>query len=142
MSLWSWLFGSGSVADSPPPRKAPVPPRHLEGNGEFGFDIVGESYYQEALKAIVGGKTDESVEFECLASLVCEDDNPHDSNAVAIYIQGKKVGHLARPVAAGFRDIQRRHGWTGQVVTADAMIVGGWDRGKRGTGNFGVKLDI
>lgn len=137
MSWFSRLFGGGSV----PTKRMPAT-KHLEGDGSFDFDIVGESHYQDALERIVGGRTDESVEFECLASLICEDDNPYDSNAVAVYINGYKVGHLARPVAAGFRDIQRRHGWVGQIVTADAIIVGGWDRGNRGKGDFGVKLDI
>ncbi len=137
MSWLSRLFGDGPAQ----PERIPAT-KHLDGDGSFDFDIVGESYYQDALERIVGGRTDESSEFECIASLVCEDDNPHDSNAVAVYINGQKVGHLARPVAAGFRDIQRRHGWVGQIVTADAMIVGGWDRGGRGKGHFGVKLDI
>lgn len=137
MGWFSRLFGG-----TPAPEKRIPATKHLDGDGSFDFDIVGESHYQDALERIVGGRTDESVEFECLASLICEDDNPYDSNAVAVYINGQKVGHLARPVAAGFRDIQRRHGWVGQIVTADAMIVGGWDRGNRGRGDFGVKLDI
>lgn len=137
MGWFSRLFGGASA----PQKRIPLT-KHLEGDGSYDFDIVGESHYQDALERIVGGRTDESVEFECLASLTCEDDNPYDSNAVAVYINGQKVGHLARPVAVGFRDIQRRHGWVGQIVTADAMIVGGWDRGHRGKGDFGVKLDI
>ncbi|MDF3606336.1 hypothetical protein PE067_09410 [Paracoccus sp. DMF-8] len=135
MGWLSRLFGG---EPSPQPNRS----MHLEGDGSFEFDIVGESHYQDALARIVGGRSDESAEFDCIAAIICEDDNPHDENAVAIYINGQKVGHLARPVAAGYRDMLKKHGWVGWSITADAMIVGGWDRGARGRGDFGVKLDI
>lgn len=133
MGWFSRLFGGG---------QQPIRSMHLEGDGSFDFDIVGESHYQDALTSIVGGRSDESVELDCVAEIVCEDDNPHDAKAVAIYINGRKVGHLARTVASGYRDMLKKHGWVGWSITADAMIVGGWDRGSRGKGDFGVKLDI
>ncbi|MEE9313735.1 MAG: HIRAN domain-containing protein [Rhizobiaceae bacterium] len=101
------------------------------------FDIVGESYYQQNLTKITGGKTEESAEFHCEAKLVPEKNNPHDSNAVKITINGLQVGHLSRDDAADYRD------WFGSVkAKCDSVIVGGWDRGNRGAGHFGVKLDI
>ena len=37
------------------------------------------------------------------AVLVAEDDNPHDANAVAIWVQGLKEGHLSRANARRYR---------------------------------------
>jgi HIRAN domain len=69
----------------------------LSGGLEVG--VVGESHYQEALIAIAGGKSPESVRISTQAILVPESDNPYDPNAVAVYIDGRKVGHLPRPAA-------------------------------------------
>jgi protoporphyrinogen oxidase len=52
----------------------------LSGGLEVG--VVGESHYQDALTAIVGGKRPESVRIPTQATLVPEPDNPYDPNAV------------------------------------------------------------
>jgi hypothetical protein len=126
MGLLGWLFG----------RKDNRKVVRLEA-GDCDFDIVGESFYQEDLERICGGKTEDGVEFECEAALVPEAGNPHDKNAVRIEINFKKVGHLSREHAAEYRKIL---GTT--VSICDSMIVGGWNRGKKDQGHFGVKLDI
>ena len=117
-------------------------PFHLDGEGAFDFDIVGESHYQGALENIAGPRTDESVEHECIAHLICEDRNPYDSNAVAVHIDGKKVGYLSCAHAKFWRSTMSKVGRSGQPASVDALIVGGWDRGERGKGSYGVKLDL
>jgi hypothetical protein len=78
----------------------------LSGGLEVG--VVGESHYQDALTAIVGGKRPESVRIPTQATLLPEPDNPYDPNAVAVYIAGQKVGHLPRPAAQAFAPVGRR----------------------------------
>jgi hypothetical protein len=78
----------------------------LSGGLEVG--VVGESHYQDVLTAIVGGKRPESVRIPTQATLVPELDNPYDPNAVAVYIAGRKVGHLPRPAAQAFAPVGRR----------------------------------
>jgi hypothetical protein len=112
---------------------------HMEGDGSFDFDIVGEASYQDALDIIAGGKTKDGHEIECVASLMREPHNSHDPNAVAVLIEGRKVGYMPREAAAGMAKLMDQHGYT--QVTADAMIVGGWSDGK-GEGHYGVKLDL
>lgn len=41
-------------------------------------------------------RRDERVRSDICGVLVAEDDNPYDANAVAIWVQGLKVGHLSR----------------------------------------------
>jgi len=61
---------------------------HLRGSGAFALPIVGESHYQEALEAICGPRSDEGEDRRVEARLVLENDNPHDSMAVRVDIQG------------------------------------------------------
>jgi hypothetical protein len=118
----------------------------MEGDGDFETDVVGESHYQDALAEIAGPKTEAGVDLEVKAQLVPEPDNPTDPQAVAVYIQGRKVGHLARDMAAQWVAIQARRGETGQVVEVDANITGGWRQALQGggfsEGAFGVTLDV
>jgi HIRAN domain len=126
--------GSGSPQPSQPTTVM------LSGGLEVG--VVGESHYQDALTAIGGGKRTESVRIPTQATLVPEPDNPYDPNAVAVYIAGRKVGHLPRPAAQAFAPVGRRLAGQQQVGACSATITGGWDRGDGDTGHFGVILDL
>jgi len=114
---------------------------NIQGPGNFEFDVVGESHYQDALESIAGAKEDESKEHKCVAELVFDDDNPHDNQAVLVAIDGKKVGHLSRKHAREFRAELTRQGLNVRVCRVPARIVGGWKRGSD-IGHFGVKLDL
>lgn len=144
LAAWgvSKLFGTARrVGQGPAPAV-----RQMEGDGDFETDVVGESHYQDALAEIAGPKTEAGVDLEVKAQLVPEPDNPTDPQAVAVYIQGRKVGHLARDLAAQWVAIQGRRGETGQIVEVDANITGGWRQalqdGGTSEGAFGVTLDI
>jgi len=66
-----------------------------EGEGEaadYSVKIVGESYRQDALEEICGGRDTESANLTATARLVREDDNAHDDRAVKVVIQGRHVG--------------------------------------------------
>jgi hypothetical protein len=121
-------------------------PIRFDGEGEYEFDVVGESYYQEALSRICGGKCEDGHELEVDATLVHEDENPFDDMAIAVMIEGEKVAHLGRDEARTFRRILADKGLTGRAVVVPAMIVGGWLRERRDgridEGSFGVKLDL
>ncbi|MGB5903487.1 MAG: HIRAN domain-containing protein [Xanthobacteraceae bacterium] len=147
MGLFSRLFGRQPVESEPKPlwrtsrQQAPI--RYVViGSGDFDFDIVGESRYQDALDRICGGKTDGGHEIEVEAMLIEEPSNSHDANAVKVTIQGHTVGYLARPDAEEYKHHVRYAGHAGQFVRVKAVIVGGWDRGRRGAGHYGVRLDM
>ena len=113
----------------------------IDGDGTFGFEIVGESFYQDAIAAVAGPKIEDGYELEVEAALAPENDNKFDSNAVGVWIQNRKVGHLSKAAAKAYRnDLGTQH------AECDALIVGGWRRTRRdGTideGHFGVRLDI
>jgi HIRAN domain len=109
--------------------------------GSDDLEVVGESYYQENLWRLVGPRwPDDRIRHSVYAVLVAEDDNPHDANAVAVWVQGLKVGYLSRADARRYRPgllgLQRRHG---QPVTLNSVIAGGGIR-EDGPGRLGVFL--
>jgi len=133
MGLLSWLFGGSKPSN---------PLANLPGPGTYSIDIVGESHYQRALESICGGRTEDSQRKEVVATLVHENDNPHDNKAIRIDISGKTVGYLSRDNARDYRKKLKEAGHPGITATCSAIIVGGWDRGSGDKGHFGVKLDL
>ena len=114
----------------------------LGGTGQFAFDIVGESHYQDALEKICGGRSEDGAEEQVEATLYLEDENKFDSKAVRVDIQGKTVGYLSRDDARSYRRQLASAGHPKLIGRCDALIVGGWKRGSRDKGHFGAKLDL
>jgi hypothetical protein len=110
--------------------------------GQFGWDIVGESKYQAALKELCGGTCEDGYDLEVWALLVPETGNPHDENAVAVHMDTGLVGYLDRNNARRFRFAIGKQGLGGYAFKVPAKVVGGWDRGNGDVGFFGVKLDL
>lgn len=71
----------------------------LEGDGSFAFHAVGESHYMDAISSIIRSapKDEQAVgRVTKLAVLLPEPENPYDKRAIAIVIDGKKVGHVPK----------------------------------------------
>jgi hypothetical protein len=111
----------------------------LEGTEDL--EVVGESHYQENLWRLVGvSRRDERVRSGIYALLVAEYDNPYDANAVAIWIQGLKVGHLSRADARRYRPgLLRLQDHYRQPIALEGVIAGGGMR-QDGPGRLGVFL--
>jgi hypothetical protein len=121
------LRGWAKGLDSP----APAQFENFDDGGSFNQEVVGEASYQEALRSIAGRG---EVRHECRAVLSLEDSNPHDSNAVAVLVDGKRVGYLSRSDANRYR---KKLAPTGAFGTCPAVIVGGGNQR-----NLGIWLDI
>lgn len=152
MGFLSSLLGalSGATANKAlsPPKSGPEtcwwdhPQVFPLGAGRgFTTDIVGESYWQDNIGRIVGGKCEKGYKSEVVAQLVFED-NPHDPNAVAVMIDTRPVGWIPRHEAAEFRKEMLAVNPERQAMTCKAKIVGGWDDGEGNEGSFGVKLSL
>jgi len=114
----------------------------LPGPKTFSIGVVGESHYQSAVESICGGRTDQGHEKIVEAVLLHEDNNPYDSKAIRVDIQGNTVGYLSRENARQYRKRLEKAGHKGMTATCFAMVVGGWDRGSGDKGHFGVRLDL
>ncbi len=106
---------------------------------EFPCEVVGESRYQDDLEEICGGRDNEGNRERVVASLIPEDDNKFDGQAVKVVIEGYKVGYLSRENARKFR---RKHKNRKSPFRCDAIILGGWDRGEGDIGHYGVRLKV
>lgn len=158
MGIFSSLFGKPKpkTPDRPTPPRPPrvikrkgqwiqVGGRHyyaarhpeiqMEKNHPLDFDIVGESHYQENLKWLVGESAPAGDKYVEKATLILEDDNPYDEDAVRVDIEGLTVGYLSRVDAIAFRakECERQ---------CHAAIVGGFEMDDGSRASYGVKLDL
>lgn len=104
--------------------------------------VVGESHYRAAIERVTGGARPEGVKIVTWAVLVPERDNPYDANAIGVYIDGAKVGHLNREEAASFRPVLERIAAAGRVAYCRADVYGGWNRSRRDIGDYGITLYV
>lgn len=122
-------------------RNADTRPGSVAANAIFGgsapLEVVGESFYQEAIEKIVRG-TNGYARIAVIATLFPETDNAYDANAISVWISSLKVGHLSRADAAMFRpgllDLQRR---LGAAISLPGVLVGGGE----GRPYYGVFLN-
>lgn len=108
----------------------------IRGIGDFDLEVVGESHYQDALRnaldALPGRRK------ICEATLVMEDDNPHDPKAVAVFISGNQVGYLDRDAARTFRKHIAGQNLPAGNYTCQAKLFGG----TKTKPSIGVWLDV
>lgn len=106
-------------------RAATSSPDHPSGRAARW--VVGESYYQPALCSLAkwapGG---DKVSHNIVAMLVPEPDNPYDENAIAVRIEGRKVGHLSGEDAVRYGPgVRRLMAEQGDHVALTGVIAGG-----------------
>jgi hypothetical protein len=91
-----------AVAKAVTPQKPKAKPKSkapARGHGEYAQEVVGESNYQPALRAIQASKDKPFHR----ARLVPEDANPFDNLAVRVDVAGHTVGYLPRADARRWR---------------------------------------
>ncbi|GAA4674597.1 hypothetical protein GCM10023197_32740 [Gordonia humi] len=86
-------------------------------------EVVGESYYRQAFADLFirAGKPLGGVTWY-QAVLVAEPDNPHDENAVAVSVDGHKVGHIPADLAPTIQRDVRAANRRGEQVCVAARI--------------------
>jgi hypothetical protein len=83
--------GVGSLSSKPAPTV--VTAAWLPGATEV--HVVGERFYADAVRAVqLGSQSGDDLK----GMLVPEPDNPDDHDAVAVYLEGRRVGHLAASI--------------------------------------------
>jgi len=109
----------------------------LDVSGDDRIEVVGESFYREALRRVAGNGDGGEPARQHMASLVPEPTNAYDRNAVKVVIAGEQVGHLPRDLAAlvgpAVSDLVAKHG---EVVTIAELVGTGAGHG------FGVALYV
>lgn len=112
------------------------------GTGFYPVAAVGTKFHLEALRRLAQNPPGTHAFLLCAAELVPEPDNPHDSKAVAIRIDGFNVAHLAREAAPGVPSALSRAGLPADAVTlAKAVVSGGLSTPDRDYA-YTIDLDI
>ena len=137
-----WFVFRGTTSGTRASSALSDPVGGIQGPGNYEIEVVGESHYQRALESICGGRTEYSAEKYVQATLVLEDQNPHDSQAVRVDVSEMTVGYLPRDTARSYRRRLREAGHPRLTGRCNAVIRGGWDRGPQDRGHFGVWLDL
>jgi hypothetical protein len=126
------LFGRGATATSTPtaPQVPSVPAGAYALQSEGPCDIVGESYYQDALKATRSSlRYDRELGREIFdAYLVPEPENKYDSRAIAVYSAAGKIGHAPR--GSLWIQVFERLTEAGHATAACRAFLIGGDEGK------------
>lgn len=136
--LLSRLFTRSSV--EPTPSATTVAATLYDGDETL--EVVGESHYQDALWAIVGGRRLDRVRYETYALLIPDPENPYDANAIEVLIDGQLVGFLSRVDAVSYRPglLKLISESPTPLIALHAVVVGGGQRAD-GLGHLGVFLD-
>lgn len=111
-------------------------PLLLKGEGHFGIRMAGAEHHADALRKAFQAKIraarkeweemgEEIEDSDCehvdtTVTLVLEDTNPHDSNAVAVMVRDNLIGYLPRSIAPLYRDYLNRNGLQGQQCRCKA----------------------
>jgi hypothetical protein len=107
--------------------------------GDETLEVVGESFHQDVLWKLIGGRSSDHVRCPIHARLVPEPRNPKDRNAVMVQIDGQCVGHLSREDAARYLPGLEQLRADGPVELSGVIVGGG--RRADGMGLLGVFLD-
>jgi hypothetical protein len=135
-------FRRGTQTPKKPLRAGGIGLQVIPLRGGTTVEVVGESFHQDALEEITGGKTENSIYLPVTAMLVPEPNNPHDRNAIAVEIEGKPVGHLSREGASAYSKLAKQLLRRSAVGSCAAEIRGGWRRPGGDEGYYGVVLDL
>lgn len=141
-----WDGGSWTDQYSPSPSIAPAPPspepvmptdaprqsggvvqeeyRFPSSTGWAGVEVVGESFRESEIRAVIGRPIalNEEVEINVDAQLVPEPDNPHDPSAISVRMRGQSVGYLERDVAKSYKPFIDRIVASGHLPTTSARL--------------------
>jgi hypothetical protein len=131
-------------ASGPRPKagKVPLVPTHVFKGDGYDFDIVGESHQRENLQALIAAapaSAQASGEILGVAVLWPEPENKYDSDAVAVYIDGRKVGYISGDECAEMGELLDDCSASGRVLGARARI--GWDS-SRPDAPVGVRIEM
>ena len=106
-------------------------------------EVVGESWRQDALELIGGGRGPSGVRnVDHVAGLLPEPDNPADPQAIAVQIDARLVGYLNHEDARAYRPVIDRVLRQGLFAGCHASLTGGWDSRPGAAGAIGVRLHL
>jgi hypothetical protein len=118
-----------------------LPPGHRHIVQGTAIDVVGESFYRDAIEAAVGRRP-EGQRAIVDAVIAVNPDNPVDPSAVGVWIGGRLCGHIARADAPSWRPVLAWYAERGITAVARGDVRGGWRKADGTWADFGITLYI
>lgn len=107
--------------------------------GRYDQQVVGESHYQTHLAYLAEQNDDRLIES---VDLFLDDHNRHDSNAVAVSVDGEDVGHLSKTDALRYRQALKSLGHPAAIGVCRGILTGGHDLPEGVRASYGIVLDL
>jgi hypothetical protein len=85
-----------------------APALHWNDGGRFMVEVMTESRYQPTLKALAGEHGEQAAAAQYVATLMPDDHNAYENEAVAVFIDGRMVGYLSQKASIKFRELLRK----------------------------------
>ena len=122
--MFSRLLGNDRPQERGP---GATPPARLVLLGKSGWpedvEVVGETYHQEAIKALFNAVGDDSGGvLNRTGVLRAEPDNPYDRNAVAVVIDDMVVGHVPATIAPVIQPLVLQAARRNEIVGVPARV--------------------
>jgi hypothetical protein len=110
-------------------------------NGMYAVKVAGASHYRSELKVVAANSKGVPALCFCDATLQLDNANPYDANAISVWIQDHKVGHIPKDLAPAMRKALAVAGVAGPESHAAAAVSGGLETDDRQY-EYIVELDI
>lgn len=121
-------------------RKRSTKPKDILHVEETALASLEEARRTQAAQRIGHARSGRTLTID--ATLILENSNPHDENAVRVEIDGALIGYLSRENAPRYRTDLAAAGASAATVRCQARIVGGFETATGERANFGVRLDL
>ena len=105
---------------TPLPQGEPV--HHWTDEGRYQLEVLGESSYSDAIRALAGEHGEAAADAHHKALLLADDNNPYEDKAVAVFLNNEMVGYLAPKDAVAFRTMLARQEINGQLTSTDGDV--------------------
>ncbi len=110
-------------------------------SGKYAVKVAGASHYRDALKDVAQNPKGVPSLLFCDARLELDNANPYDTNAISVWIQDRKAGHIPRDLAPELRAAIASIGASSTTSYAAASVSGGLETADRHY-EYVVELDI
>ena len=109
---------------------------HFSKTGRYDTEVKGESHYQDYLEEIF------AEDYETEATLILDDFNEYDENAVEVEVEWGTVGYLSRSDAKKYRKAIAKLGYPDAVGVCGCKFIGGYEKDDGEIASIGVVLDL
>ncbi|MCW1427974.1 hypothetical protein [Novosphingobium sp. JCM 18896] len=113
----------------------------LHGRQDYQVELRGVARCQAELDEIVRARPLTRLRQDCIAALLIDYEGGEERHAVAVEIEGRRIGHLPRHVASQYREWLQTWRLLASEVRCRGLIVN-WSAPEAAGPRYSVRLDL